>query len=113
MPARSNQRPNPIGKPLILVGAILFLHAAYSTYEHSSIAKTVGLSQAKVPLDITIETAVSLLVLVVGLLLSSHPLREITWAAEMQKRSIDEIEAKTNFATFNHRGPFLFGHAKK
>ncbi|PWN28025.1 hypothetical protein BDZ90DRAFT_279162 [Jaminaea rosea] len=99
-----------IGRPLIILGTILLLHSAYSTYEHSSISKSVGISHPKVPLDITIESILSLVLLVLGLIRSAQPLKEITWAAEMRKRSIDEVDARTNFAVFNHRGPYLFGN---
>ncbi|PWN21347.1 hypothetical protein BCV69DRAFT_282081 [Microstroma glucosiphilum] len=100
------------GKPLIFLGTILLLHSAYSTYEHSSISKSVGVAKPVVPLDITLETVLSLVVLVMGIIQSSQPLKEITWAAEMGKRSLDEIDARPNFATFNHRGPAMFGGVK-
>lgn len=35
--------------------AVLFLHSAYSTYEHSSISKSVGLSHPKLPLDVSMR----------------------------------------------------------
>lgn len=38
------------------------------------------------PVQITLETLLSLIVLVMGIIQSSQPLREITWAAEMGKR---------------------------
>ncbi|CAO1624373.1 unnamed protein product [Sympodiomycopsis kandeliae] len=100
---------NALGKPMIILGTILLLHSAYSTYEHSSISKAVGISTPRVPLDITIETILSLVILVLGLITSAQPLKEITWAAEMRRRTIDEVDARPNFATFNHRGPVLFG----
>ncbi|CAO1629920.1 unnamed protein product [Jaminaea pallidilutea] len=98
------------GRAILLIGTVLFLHSAYSTYEHSSISKSVGISQPRIPLDITAETILGLVLLVGGVLVSSPPLKEITWAAEMKKRSIDEVDARTSFATFNHRGPYVFGN---
>lgn len=61
MTAQQTQKPSPLGKPLVLLGTLIFLHAAYSTYEHSSIAKTVGLSQSKIPLDVRVVQIANLL----------------------------------------------------
>lgn len=41
---------------------------------------------ASPPPQITLETLLSLVVLVMGIIQSSQPLKEITWAAEMGKR---------------------------
>lgn len=158
---------------------MLFLHSAYSTYEHSSISKSVGISQPRIPLDVSwiallkqrrfsraLHTAADAYSLKPLLLPSDHsrnhpwPRAASGWSPRLvaspqrdhlgrrdeeevrrgatdglhlrryrsvnltdshlfllwlytpthQNRSIDEVDARTSFATFNHRGPYVFGN---
>ncbi|EPQ30758.1 uncharacterized protein PFL1_01659 [Pseudozyma flocculosa PF-1] len=100
------------GRLLLVLGTITFLHAAYSTYEHLSLRKSLDLgtlTEHGMPIDITIETLASLLLLLVGVSLTAEPLKEVSWASEMRKRTIDAVDSRPAFATLNHRGSILFG----
>ncbi|PWN51751.1 hypothetical protein IE53DRAFT_385902 [Violaceomyces palustris] len=110
--------PSNAGKAVLIIGTIIFFHAAYSTYEHLSLLKSLDLPTGAgsasseghgMPKDIAIETIVSLLVILVGVSLTAQPLKEITWTSEMRKRTIDELDSRPNFSNLNHRGSILFG----
>ncbi|SYW79308.1 related to KRE27 - member of a transmembrane complex required for efficient folding of proteins in the ER [Ustilago bromivora] len=93
------------------VVAVVFFHAAYSTYEHLSLRKSLGLVGAEaraMPVDITLETLVSFIVILLGVALTAAPLKNVTWASEMRTKSVDEVDSRSSFATLTHRGQILF-----
>ncbi|SPO27409.1 related to KRE27 - member of a transmembrane complex required for efficient folding of proteins in the ER [Ustilago trichophora] len=99
------------GKLLLTIGTLVFFHAAYSTYEHLSLRKSLGLvgAEAKsMPIDITLETLVSFIVILLGIALTASPLKHVTWASEMRTKSVDEVDARSGFASLTHRGQVLF-----
>ncbi|KAF6234402.1 hypothetical protein HO173_007435 [Letharia columbiana] len=61
-------------KALIALGTILLAHACYSAYEHSALHLAAGL-----PLDISIETVLSVVFICVGLVLGAEELKPISW----------------------------------
>ncbi|KAN0065330.1 hypothetical protein ACQY0O_001166 [Thecaphora frezii] len=101
-----------IGRLLLVLATITFLHAAYSTYEHLSLRKSLDLSTegASMPLDITLETLFSLLLFLFGVTLTADPLKQITWASEMRTQTIQTVDSRPAFATLNHRGAVLFAN---
>ncbi|KAG8908601.1 hypothetical protein FRB99_004889 [Tulasnella sp. 403] len=102
---------NPVGGFLVTAAIIALLHAAYSSYEHFAILKAMGRSDESVrqlPSDLLVEVAVSTLLFIVGVTFYAPPLKEISWASEMRKRTIDEMNSRPSFAGFNHRGPIVF-----
>ncbi|KAL1980919.1 hypothetical protein VTN96DRAFT_3339 [Rasamsonia emersonii] len=74
-------------------GLILLAHAAYSAHEHSTLYSNAGRSPASLssssssslspdlPLDITIETLVAVVLVSIGLVLGAEKLKPITWSA--------------------------------
>ncbi|KAF2704552.1 hypothetical protein K504DRAFT_119815 [Pleomassaria siparia CBS 279.74] len=64
-----------IGATLNTVGLLFLTHAVYSTHEH-----TATFPHAPLPLDITIELLVSILVLSAGIVFTSPSLKPIVWA---------------------------------
>ncbi|KAJ4296541.1 hypothetical protein N0V90_006586 [Kalmusia sp. IMI 367209] len=64
-----------LGTALNAVGLIFLTHAVYSSHEH-----TATFAHTPLPLDITIELLVSILVLSVGIVTSSPQLKPIQWA---------------------------------
>ncbi|KAK3394537.1 membrane magnesium transporter-domain-containing protein [Podospora didyma] len=76
-----------ISKTITLLGAVLLGHACYSAQEHSALqsfkAATTTLTStsavASLPIDIAIETVVATLVILLGLVLGTRPLRPIQW----------------------------------
>ncbi|PWZ01887.1 hypothetical protein BCV70DRAFT_156945 [Testicularia cyperi] len=100
------------GRLALALGTLIFLHAAYSTYEQLSIRKSLGqvdVESQRMPIDITIETLVSFFVILIGVSMTAAPLKEVTWASEMRKRTVDEVDSRSSFATLTHRGQVLFG----
>ncbi|MCJ1358324.1 MAG: hypothetical protein MMC33_008323 [Icmadophila ericetorum] len=73
---------------LLSLGSILLLHATYSTYEHSllltptttaSPASSTTPAISSLPLDIILETLISVLLLCAGLVLNAETLKPIEW----------------------------------
>ncbi|KAG8929034.1 hypothetical protein FRC02_006099 [Tulasnella sp. 418] len=105
-----------LGKSLLTLSSLALLHAAFSTYEHFSQLKALGRSEEgirQLPWNIVIECFLSLFVFIIGVTLHAPPLKEITWASEMRKRTIEEMDSRPSFAGFNHRGKILFGQEVK
>ncbi|KAF2746534.1 hypothetical protein M011DRAFT_494998 [Sporormia fimetaria CBS 119925] len=63
------------GAALNIIGALFLAHAIYSAHEHTTTFPTSPL-----PLDITIELLVSVLLLSTGIVFSSPALKPIQWA---------------------------------
>ncbi|UZJ52998.1 hypothetical protein CBS101457_002318 [Exobasidium rhododendri] len=72
-------------KGILTIGSVIFLHAAYSTYEVLGLQKSLGLTSKLIPVDIMIELFTSLFVIVAGTVLTASPMREITWASEYKR----------------------------
>jgi len=68
-------------------GLALFVHAAYSSYEHSLLTTSTA-TPTSIPTDIVVEALFSTVLLIFGVVLGSPDLRPIEWAAwagEMEK----------------------------
>ncbi|KDQ61748.1 hypothetical protein JAAARDRAFT_122947, partial [Jaapia argillacea MUCL 33604] len=81
--------------------------AAFSTYEHLTYLKALGKPES-IPFDVVLETFVALLIGIVGASANAPPLKEISWASEMKKRSIDEMDSRLGFANWVSRGGVLY-----
>ncbi|KXX81688.1 ER membrane protein complex subunit 5 [Madurella mycetomatis] len=78
-----------ISKTITAFGGFLLAHACYSAHEHSALqsfrasaAATLTSSSSaasSLPLDIIIETIVATLIILVGLVLGTRPLRPLEW----------------------------------
>ncbi|KAJ7281439.1 magnesium transporter [Mycena rebaudengoi] len=97
-----------LGAVFLFLATVAILHAAFSTYEHLSHLKAMGRPEGSLPLDIIIEALFALVVGTVGASLNAPPLKEITWAAEMRTRSIDDMDSRLGFASYVNRGRNLF-----
>ncbi|KAJ7577018.1 magnesium transporter [Mycena floridula] len=97
------------GQVLLSLATLAILHAAFSTYEHLSHLKALGRPEGALPTDIVVEVIVALALGILGASVNAPPLKEITWASEMKKRSIDEMDARTSFASYVNRGRDIFG----
>ncbi|MCJ1484548.1 hypothetical protein MMC06_004719 [Schaereria dolodes] len=73
-----------------MLGSILLIHACYSAYEHSSLHAIApdfipslpgshNPSKPSLPLDISIETILSVLLICVGLVTGAEELKPISW----------------------------------
>lgn len=81
----------------------LVLHAAYSTYEHQSLLKALGRPEGAIPIDIVIEAMFGMFLGILGASLNAPVLKEITWASEMKKRTIDDMDSRLSFASYETR----------
>ncbi|KAF9045659.1 hypothetical protein BDZ89DRAFT_1058634 [Hymenopellis radicata] len=93
-----------VGRAFLLIATLALFHAAFSTYEHLSHLKAMERPEGQLPQDIIIEAFVALFLGILGASLNAPPLKEITWASEMNKRSIDEMESRPGFASYINRG---------
>ncbi|CAG7847234.1 SubName: Full=Uncharacterized protein {ECO:0000313/EMBL:CCA71868.1} [Serendipita indica DSM 11827] len=98
-----------LARALQWISLLILLHAAYSTFDYLSQLKAVDRPQDHIPKDVTLEALLSLFLFVLGTVLASPTLAEITWAKEMDKRSIDEMDSRIGFMDLKHRGAVFFG----
>ncbi|TCD71822.1 hypothetical protein EIP91_003165 [Steccherinum ochraceum] len=77
-----------VGDLLLLIATLAILHAAYSTYEHLSHLKSLGRPEGSLPSDIVVETLVALAFGIIGSVVRTPALREITWRSEMKRRRV-------------------------
>ncbi|KAG6813843.1 hypothetical protein H0H92_006787 [Tricholoma furcatifolium] len=93
-----------LSKLLLFLAIFFIFHAAYSTYEHLSHLKALGRPEGVLPQSIVFETFIALILGILGASLNASELKEITWASEMRKRTIDEMDSRLGFASFVNRG---------
>ncbi|KAN0088400.1 Magnesium transporter [Tylopilus felleus] len=93
-----------LGRIFLVLATIFLLHAAYSAYEHLSRLKALGRPEESLPLNIVYESVIALILGTLGASLSAPPLKDITWASEMKKRTIDEMDSRLGFANYHSRG---------
>jgi len=86
------------------LATISLFHAAYSAYEHLSRLKVLGKPEGSLPLNIVYESIFALVLGILGASLNAPPLKDITWASEMKKRTIDEMDSRIGFANYHSRG---------
>ncbi|KAI9456945.1 magnesium transporter [Boletus coccyginus] len=93
-----------VGRIFLILATVLLLHAAYSTYEHLSRLKALGKPEGSLPLNTVYESVFALILGTLGASLNAPPLKDITWASEMKKRSIDDMDSRLGFANYHSRG---------
>ncbi|OAD70642.1 hypothetical protein PHYBLDRAFT_182451 [Phycomyces blakesleeanus NRRL 1555(-)] len=92
-----------LGRLIGLIGTLFLAHAAYSTYEHLAYLKAVDQASIDIPIEIIVECLVSAIVTLIGVLLSADSFKNILMEAEIAKQTIDKIDTRPSFITFNHR----------
>ncbi|CAB4390159.1 unnamed protein product [Rhizophagus irregularis] len=95
-----------IGKILGWIGFITLIHSTYSTYEHLSYLKAVEKAN-DMPIEITVECLFSVIIFAISVILVAGPLNPILMKSEMVKKSIDKVDTRPSFNTFNHRGRII------
>ncbi|KAI4125625.1 MAG: hypothetical protein LQ338_004152 [Usnochroma carphineum] len=65
-----------LSRALFIFGTTLLSHACYSAYEHASLYASAS---SQFPLDISLETIISVILICVGLVLGAERLKPITW----------------------------------
>ncbi|KAF8075091.1 magnesium transporter [Lyophyllum atratum] len=102
-----------LARLFLLLATIAVFHAAYSTYEHLSHLKALGRPEGPLPHSIILETLVGLVLGIFGASLNAPELKEITWASEMRKHKIDEMDSRLGFANFVTRGRNILSQPSK
>ncbi|GHJ84427.1 hypothetical protein NliqN6_0829 [Naganishia liquefaciens] len=86
-----------LGASLVAIALSILFHAAYSTYEHLSILKSLGKPATTIPTSIWYEAFLSFLVFVPAVAMTTSPLEDITWRGEMHKRMSEETDSRMAF----------------
>ncbi|KAI1319914.1 Membrane magnesium transporter 1 [Mortierella claussenii] len=102
------QAPSYLGRLVCLLGFLLLFHSGYSTFEHLSYLKAVDGHESGLPLDIVLELLVSVALFGFGIVLVADDFKEILMETEMAKQSIESLDARPSFYSFNHRGRAVF-----
>jgi hypothetical protein len=109
-----------MGKLLLTIGLIGLCHAAFSATQHrnyirltehdldESIKKPGTITN--LPLDILLQTILSLLLSCFGIISVSAKFRPIKITSEWENKTWDNVSTRSSFYTFNHRGKFLFSN---
>lgn len=90
---------------LLFVACVILFHAAYSVTEWRALTRnTDGLS---IPLDISIQTLMGLLLAMVCVLNIAGDFREIRASVELSAKSWETAGNRPSFYVYNHRGKAL------
>ncbi|RDB23515.1 Membrane magnesium transporter 2 [Hypsizygus marmoreus] len=93
-----------LGQVLLVLATVAIFHSAFSAYEHLAHLKALGRPEGSLPQSVVVETLIAMVLGILGASLSTPELKEITWASEMRKRKIDEMDSRFGFASFVNRG---------
>lgn len=97
-----------MSKLLVIVGLLAFIHAAVSAAQHRSYLRLVDLEfSGLLPLDIILQTVISLVVTMIGVTKVSGDFKEIRALDDLKYKSIETIYNRPSFYMFNHRGRLL------
>ncbi|SAM04208.1 hypothetical protein [Absidia glauca] len=92
-----------LGKVVAIVGTLFLFHSAFSTYEHLAYLKAVDQTESSLPIEIVLECILSAIVVLVGVIFSADPFKNILMENEIKKMTIDKIDTRPSFITFNYR----------
>lgn len=106
-----------MGKLVLTIGLIGLCHAAYSATQHrnymrltdaENLEDTGSTKITSLPMDIVIQTLISLLLCCAGLIGISTKFKQIKITSEWENKTWDNIGNRTSFWSFQHRGKTLF-----
>ncbi|KAG8221015.1 hypothetical protein J3R82DRAFT_2524 [Butyriboletus roseoflavus] len=87
-----------------MFGRILLVVATIFLFHDLSHLKALGKPEGSLPLNTVYESIVALILGTLGASLNAPPLKDITWASEMNKRTIDDMDSRLGFANYHSRG---------
>ncbi|KAI9138301.1 membrane magnesium transporter-domain-containing protein [Paraphysoderma sedebokerense] len=100
-----------IGRIVYATGFILLCHAAYSAVEHINYLKAVEKLDEGLTIDIILEALVGMVICFFGITSVSGTLKAVALESELLKKSIDSLDSRLSFVSYNHRGKFLFSRS--
>ncbi|KAI6113038.1 hypothetical protein EDD16DRAFT_1483236 [Pisolithus croceorrhizus] len=93
-----------LGKTLLFIATLLLLHVCLQRHLDVSHLKALVQPEARVPLNTVYESVLALVLGILGASMNSPSLKNITWASEMKKRTIDDMDARSGLASYVSRG---------
>jgi hypothetical protein len=97
-----------MSKALVIIGLLSLTHAAFSAAQHRSYLRLVEQEfSGFLPVDILVQTVVSLIITMIGVVNSSGSFKEIRALDDSKYKSMETIVNRPSFYTFNHRGRLL------
>lgn len=97
-----------MGKLFLTIGLIGLCHAAYSATQHRNYLRLIESEFTALPIDILVQTLLSLLSCCFGVIGISTKFKPIHITSEWENKTWDNIASRTSFYSFNHRGKYLF-----
>ncbi|XP_036328443.1 membrane magnesium transporter 1-like [Rhagoletis pomonella] len=97
-----------VNRIVLVTGLISLLHAAFSAAHHRTYMRLTEQDWTQLPVDIVVQTVVSLLVVVYNVIQVVGNFKEIRATVDMQEKSWDTLGNLPSFYTFNHRGMALY-----
>lgn len=99
---------HPMSRTLVVAGLLSLLHAAFSAAQHRSLLRLMGQEfNGLLPLDILLQTVLSLLITMAGVVGQNSEFKEIRALDDSKYKSIETISNRQSFYVFNHRGRLL------
>lgn len=92
------------GKLFITLGLLSLIHAGYSAAQHRSFLRLTEQTFHHLPVDIILQTLVSLIVTICGVTSVAGHFKEIRATTELESKSFEAIGNRPSFYTFSHRG---------
>ncbi|XP_014087346.1 ER membrane protein complex subunit 5 [Bactrocera oleae] len=97
-----------VNRIMLITGLISLIHAAFSAAHHRTYLRLTEQDWTRLPVDVVVQTVVSLLVVVYNLIQVVGNFKEIRATVDMQEKSWDTLGNLPSFYTFNHRGMALY-----
>ncbi|EDW29282.1 GL18500 [Drosophila persimilis] len=94
-------------KLLLIAGFASLAHAAFSAAHHRTYLRLTEQEWNSLPLDIILQTVISLVVVVYNIIEVVGHFKEIRATVDMQQKTWDTLGNFPSFYSFNHRGRAL------
>ncbi|KAI9229989.1 MAG: membrane magnesium transporter-domain-containing protein [Piptocephalis tieghemiana] len=98
------------GRLMSVLALLLMIHSAYSTYEHLTVLKAMNSREEYIPMDIIAECLVATALFLLGSIFIVEPFKPIDMEQEMSKLTLNMVDARPSFRTFDHRGSVIFSN---
>ncbi|XP_067626210.1 ER membrane protein complex subunit 5 [Eurosta solidaginis] len=97
-----------VNRIILITGLLSLLHAAFSAAHHRTYLRLTEQDWTQLPVDIVVQTVLSLFVVLYNLIQIVGNFKEIRATVDMQEKSWDTLGNLPSFYTFNHRGRALY-----
>jgi len=89
---------------VVFTGLGLLVHAAYSAAEWRQLTRHADVAEMGLPFDIVLQTVLSLLLTMFGVLHIAGDFKEIRATVELENQSWETLRNRPSFYTWSHRG---------